>query len=509
MPRRALFPKVCIALGFPDAESLVRHALDEVEAGEEFLEFRLDYLADPLAGVRALGGFVREYPQCSVLATCRRHQNHGRFNGSIDDQIRVLEAAIDAGAFAVDVEIESAENAPSRLEPLRSRAALIVSYHSFTGTPLLEPVLRRMLKLPADCYKLVTTARKPSDIQRTLALGRANPKTPLVMLAMGELGFPTRVLSAAFGGQFTYAAPRTAAGTASGQVCSRQLRQLYRVDKLSRSARVYGVIADPVRHSISPAVHNRAFQSRRIDSVYLPLLVSPAHLKDFFGLAASLPVAGFSVTIPHKQKVMRYLDSVDRLAMRIGAVNTVWRRAGKWRGANTDVEGVVAPLKKRLTLSRSSVLVAGTGGAARGAAFALVDAGSKVSIAGRNPDRARALAKACGATWMTREQAATAHFDALVHCTPLGMYPHVDECFFRDRIPAGLVFDMVYNPLETQLLRRAREQGAEIVAGIQMFVEQAVRQFEIWTGDNAPRQVMERAALEALGSTAPIMEGSS
>ncbi len=503
-----MFPKVCIALGFSDAESLLRSARGEVAAGEEFLEFRLDYLPNPIGGVDALRGFLRDNPQCSVLATCRRHQNHGRFNGSIDEQIRVLEAAIDAGAYAVDVEIESAENAVARLEPLRSRAALIVSYHSFTGTPLLEPVLRRMLKLPADCYKLVTTARKPTDIQRTLALGRANPKTPIVMLAMGEIGFPTRVLSAAFGGQFTYAAPRTAEGTASGQVCSRQLRGLYRVDKLSRSARVYGVIADPVRHSISPAVHNRAFQSRRIDSVYLPLLVAPAHLKDFFGLAAALPVAGFSVTIPHKQKVLRYLDSVDRLAMRIGAVNTVWRRAGKWRGANTDVDGVLAPLRKRLTLARASVLVAGTGGAARGAAFALADAGSKVHIVGRNPDRARALAKSCGASWVTREQAGAQQFDALVHATPLGMFPHVDECFFRDRIPAGLVFDMVYNPLETELLKRARAQGAEVIAGIQMFVEQAVRQFEIWTGDNAPRQVMEKAALEALTSAAPIMEGS-
>jgi 3-dehydroquinate dehydratase/shikimate dehydrogenase len=218
-------------------------------------------------------------------------------------------------------------------------------------------------------------------------------------------------------------------------------------------------------------------------------------------------VAGFSVTIPHKQKVLRYLDIVDPLARRIGAVNTVWRKAGRWRGANTDVEGVLIPLKRLLPLAKSSILVVGNGGAARGAAFALADAGAKVTVTGRNPDRIRALARACGAEPLPREQAESAKFDALVHATPLGMFPNVDSCFFQGRIPADVVFDMVYNPLETALLRRARAQGRKVVPGLEMFLEQAARQFEIWTGDSAPRSVMERAALEALSQKSEhIME---
>jgi 3-dehydroquinate dehydratase / shikimate dehydrogenase len=143
--------------------------------------------------------------------------------------------------------------------------------------------------------------------------------------------------------------------------------------------------------------------------------------------------------------------------------------------------------------------VAGNGGAARSAAFALVDAGAKVTIAGRNPDRARALAKACDGTALLREQLKGAKFDAVVHATPLGMHPRVDECFFPDEIPAGLVFDMVYNPLETVLLRRAKEAKKEVIPGLEMFLEQATAQFEIWTGETAPRPAMEKAALEALG----------
>jgi 3-dehydroquinate dehydratase/shikimate dehydrogenase len=253
-----------------------------------------------------------------------------------------------------------------------------------------------------------------------------------------------------------------------------------------------------VRHSISPAVHNRAFQSKRIDAVYLPFLVHPPHLRDFLTLAEKLGISGFSVTIPHKQKIIRYLDIVDPLARRIGAVNTVWRKAGKWRGCNTDASGVTIPLGKKIRLGKSSVLLVGNGGAARGAAFALVDAGAKVTIVGRNPDRVRALAKVCGAEPLLRDQLDSRHFDAVVHATPIGMFPHVNECFFRDKIPADLVFDMVYNPLETVLVHRAREQSLEIVPGIQMFLEQAAAQFEIWTGETAPRPTMEKAAFEAL-----------
>jgi 3-dehydroquinate dehydratase/shikimate dehydrogenase len=498
MPPKKVLPRICIALGLPDVSKLLEQAQREAEAGETFLEFRLDYLDCPERGAEAIRDFLRLHPECMILATCRRHQNRGKFNGSIDDQLRVLDLAIRFGAQAVDVEIETAEAAADKLNIFRGHAQLVISYHNFEGTPQLDLVLARLSHIAADGYKVVTTARKPSDCGRVLSLAKTHPRVPLIVLAMGEMGFPTRVLSTAFGGRYTYAAPMTAEGTAAGQVCAKMLRHLYRVEKVSRSVKIYGVIADPVRHSISPAVHNRAFQARRMDAVYLPFLVSSSLLRDFFALAAKLPITGFSVTIPHKQKVLRYLDVVDPLARRIGAVNTVWRKAGKWRGANTDVTGVTAPLSRRMRLPKASVLIVGNGGAARGAACALADAGAKVSLVGRNPDRVRALAKICGAEPLLREQAESRRFDALVHATPLGMFPHVNECFFDGTIPADVVMDMVYNPIETLLIRRAREQGKTAVPGIDMFLEQAARQFEIWTGESAPRTLMEQAGIEAL-----------
>src|SRR3954452_6377934 len=384
MAQTRSFPSICIALGMPDVRTLLEHARREAGSGEQFLEFRLDFLDHPRKGVDAIATFLGEFPDCILIATCRRHQNHGKFNGSIEEQFAVLDAAVTNGAHAIDVEIETAEIAHDRLSQFRGRAQLIVSYHNFEAPPPMDTVVNRMLKVQADAYKVVTTARKPSDNVRVLAAAKALPKQKLIVLAMGEMGFPTRVLSPVFGGIYTYAAPMYSEGTAAGQVSSRFLRHLYRVEKLGKSAKIYGVIADPIRHSISPAVHNRAFQSKRVDAVYLPFLVAPACLRDFFSMAAKLPLAGFSVTIPHKQKIIRYLDIVDPLARRIGAVNTVWRKAGKWRGTNTDAAGVTGPLGRLLKIAKSNVLIVGNGGAARGAAFALVDAGAKVSIVGRN-----------------------------------------------------------------------------------------------------------------------------
>lgn len=498
MALRTPLPKICIALGFTDVAKLQDHARHEIEAGERFLEFRLDYLPRPEDGVAIIRNFASEYPDVSILATCRRHQNRGHFNGSVDEQIRVLESAVDAGARAVDVEVETAESIGVKLDNLRGRTCFVLSYHHYESTPALEPVFRRMQKTQADAYKIVTTARKPVDIAKLLALSKAHSRVRFILLAMGEIGFPTRLLSPSWGGLYTYAAPNMAEGTAAGQMCARLLRNLYRIEKFTKNGKIYGVVADPVRHSISPAVHNRAFQSKRMDAIYLPFLVHPPHLKDFFTMAEAIGLSGASVTIPHKQKVMRYLDHIEPLARRIGAVNTVWRKAGKWRGTNTDVEGVTVPLGKRVRLAKSSVLVVGNGGAARGAAFALADSGAKVSIVGRNPDRVRALAKVCGAEPLLKEQLGGRKFDAVVHATPLGMYPHVNECFFEDTIPGNLVFDMVYNPIETQLIQRARAQGAEVITGLEMFLEQAAHQFRIWTGDSAPRAAMEKAAVEAL-----------
>ncbi len=506
MVRLMQLPPICVALGCETASELERFARRSAEAGERFFEFRLDSLDDPESGIGVIRRTVRRFPRVIILATCRRISNGGEFAGGLDEQGRLLDQAITAGAALVDVEIESIEQTPELIGRFRAGARLVLSYHDFEKTPPLDRVVSRLTKFPADIYKVATTAQKPSDNLRILELPLRHQGTPLAVMAMGETGTPTRVLGPSRGSLFTFSFPdpiaagrgRATKPTAPGQMTTSLLRRRYRSAKLSTDTRVLGVVAYPAGHSMSPALHNRAFQSRRVDAVYLPFEVEPGRVGNFFRFVEALPVAGLSVTIPHKRSVMRYLNSLDPLAARIGAVNTIFRRKGKLRGTNTDAAGVTVPLGNRMPLKRASVLVVGNGGAARAAAFSLKHEGARVTLSGRNPGRVRKLAKACGAAALDREALAGTHFDALVHATPIGMHPHSDGCFFEDEIPADLVFDMVYNPLETVLLKRARAQGKTVIQGLEMFLEQAAAQFEIWTGETAPRAVMQRAVLQAI-----------
>ncbi|HYP09378.1 MAG TPA: shikimate dehydrogenase [Bryobacteraceae bacterium] len=498
MASRATFPKVCVALGLPNADALLAQARHEIEQGERFLEFRLDYLKERSAGPAIIRDVLKQHPDAVILATCRRKENRGHFDGLIEEQINVLTSAINAGARAVDLEIESAEVSLPALSVLRT-STFVVSYHNWENTPALDGVVKRLSKIEAAIYKLVTTAKKPSDWLRVLNCIKPAARAKWVLLSMGESGLPSRILAPAVGCCYTYAAPACVEGTAAGQLAARTLRHLYRVEKISRSARIYGVVADPVKHSISPAVHNRGFQAKRLDAVYVPFLVAPGQFRDFMKVCDELPVHGLSVTIPHKQRIMRYLDTIDPLARRIGAVNTAWKKAGKWRGTNTDIYGVTGPLARKLKLAKSTVLVAGNGGAARSAVFSLMDAGASVTITGRSMEKVKTLARLTGAEAVASDQLGSRYFDAFVNATPLGMHPKVDGCFFDGEIPADLVFDMVYNPAQTLLLKRAEEQGCDVIPGLDMFMEQAARQFEIFTGEQAPLAVMQRAAVEALG----------
>jgi 3-dehydroquinate dehydratase/shikimate dehydrogenase len=486
-------PRICVALGFPTIDELARAAEREHRDGNTFLELRLDYLSDPASGIDLIRRLRAQEPDFFLLATCRHTANSGGFKGSIEQQVAVLRDASAAGAQMLDLEIESAEPARKLLPDLRAKSSLVISYHNFESTPALNTAWKRLRKMQADAYKLVTTARKPTDNLRMSEFFRAKHDVPLVAFAMSDVGIPTRVLALAGGCLYTYAAPMEGSGTAPGQISARLMRGLYRAEKLSKQSRVYGVVADPVAHSKSPLIHNKAFHARRVDSVYVPFRVAAAQLGDWMKFAAGMPVAGFSVTLPHKQKIIRYLDAIEPLAKRIGAVNTVWRKAGKWRGTNTDVDGILKPLANHLRLAHANVLLAGYGGAARAAAFALKDAGAAVTITGRNLERGRVLAAAVDGRVLSIADASKQRFDVVLNSTSVGMHPNVEECLFPDEIPGRVVFDMVYNPHETELLARAKKQGCTVIHGCEMFLEQAAQQFEIWTGETAPRAVMREA----------------
>lgn len=490
-------PSICVALGANDPNSLKQLALAECQTGAKFVELRFDLLPRPESGLALIKTLLEQWPRLKILATCRRLEAQGGFAGSTAEQERILTKAASYGAQLLDVEIETAEPAPEVVDRLRQKARVIVSFHDFKKAPQPDKVLKRLQKIPADIYKMAVTGVKPSDSSRLLDLLQ-DGTPPLVLLAMGEAGAASRILSPGRGAAFTFAAPNTSAGTAPGQFSAAAMKGLYRTEKLTPSTRVFGVIASPVAHSMSPVLHNRALKRCGIDGVYLPFRVEPETLTDFFRFADELPVEGFSVTLPHKEAVIRRLAGVDKLAAQIGAVNTVFRKGKQWWGTNTDATGVTAPLERLMPLKKATALVVGTGGAARAAVFALKAKGARVSITGRRPEKVLSLAKATEVEGLAWEQALGRGFDILVQSTPIGMAPDVEGNLFPDTIPAEVVFDMVYNPLRTALLKSAAEQGKTVIPGLEMFLEQAAAQFELWAKQTAPRSVMRNAVLDVL-----------
>lgn len=487
--------KICAVIAAGDAGSLWRQ-LESAQRAAKTLEIRLDWLENDAEIERFLKRLRAKKPRAKLIATCRRRAGGGRYAGSIANQLRLLSEAIRAGCEWYDLEVETARKCPPELlHVMLGAGKQLRSAHSFTRMPAnLQQMEKQLLAARPDAIKIAAQCDSLADSLKLLRLARQ--RRNVVAVPMGEVALPARVLALREGSALAYAAIENA--TAPGQISVDQMKNLYRADKLTRKTRVYGVIGNPISHSLSPVMQNAGFQARKIDAVFLPFLVRD--LRDFLSAIGPLGVAGFSVTLPHKQTIMRHLSDCDPLAAAIGAVNTVLVRGrGKLYGYNTDYVGVLRALENRLALRGSSVLILGAGGAARAVSFALAQAGATVCICARRPAKANALARAAGGETIERSQVRREFFDAIVNATPVGMHPLAGKSPLEAReLNCRLVFDTIYRPRRTKLLQLAAERGIETVSGVEMFLAQGTAQWEIWTGERAPDKVMRKVVVEAL-----------
>lgn len=456
-------------------------------------ELRLDYIQSP-----DLPRLLEARP-CPVIVTCRPAREGGRWTGDEGRRLGLLAEADRLGADYVDLELDALPHYQRQ-----GGAKLIVSYHNYGETPAdLGAIARRIEATDADVVKLATLA--PSILDNLTAFDvLRNATKPTICVTMGEHGHISRVLGPKFGAFLVFASLGSGREAAPGQVPVDELLGLYRFRDIGPSTQVYGVIANPVAHSMSPAIHNAAFRETGYDGVYVPFRVDdPA---DFIPAMQALPVDGYSITIPHKEAVIPLLDGVQPLAAKIGAVNTIVRRDGALHGSNTDWSAAVAAIESGLPqgaeLSGKRVLLLGAGGASRAIAFGLAERGCRVTIANRTHERAVRLAGDVGCGVVPLTDVGDVPHDILVNGTSIGMHPNVDATPLDAALlcPGALVFDSVYNPLETRLLREARAAGCPTVDGLAMFVNQAVEQFELWTARPAPRDTMRRVVEERLRS---------
>ena len=500
---RLRIPRICVSLTGSEPAELIDNA-EAVLRDTSLIELRLDYLKAPLLAIPKLRRLMELRPDAIVIATCRRTDSGGNFRGSVQEELEVLRRATEAGCPAIDIALESAEAiSNAEWEELRSRAAVVLSVHDFKSTSHLDETFSRMRSFPADFYKLVSTATCLHDnVTMVRFLEQHCAEYPMVGMCMGEQGLVSRVLAIRAGAAFTFGAAEAGKETAPGQPTYRELRDFYRLEAVDSVTKVYGIAGDPVSHSMSPWVLNSAFRRENVNAVYVPLHAK--QLDDLLSTVRDLPMDGISVTMPYKQAVVEHLDNSDVLTQRTGACNTIVRsKDGRLFGFNTDVYGAVATLESRVPLQNARVLVLGAGGAARAAVFGLRAKGADVSILNRTPATAQALAKQAGAKTVKRSELPKLIFDVIFNATPVGMGADKHSPLDENELNASWVFDSVYNPIETRLIKLAQSKGLGTISGAEMFVNQAARQFEIWTGKPAPLDGMRQVLLRQLGAITP------
>ncbi|MGC9455321.1 MAG: type I 3-dehydroquinate dehydratase [Phycisphaerae bacterium] len=503
MPPKTLL--IC-SLCSEDVETMRRGIAGALGDGADGVELRLDALKTPPSN-EALRGLIDAAGGRTVIVTYRPRREGGQYDGDDETRLAVLARAAELGADYIDVEYD----VPSRNWP---EASVIVSRHDFRRVPEdLGRMAADMESSSASIKKIAFMGAGPEDALRALDLLRAGRK-PTVALSMGESGALSRIAAGKFGAFCSYASATAGTEAAPGQLTVRDLRQTYRWDAVGPETRLFGVIGCPVGHSMSPAIHNAAFDATGYDGLYVPLRIEPGR-ENFFRFMDALlsrpwtDWRGLSVTIPHKEHALAYVgaENCDELCARIGAVNTVTiDSGGVLRGDNTDYAAALDALCsamgiEREELSGRSIAVLGAGGASRALVAALAYYGADVTVHNRTLGRAERLAGEFGAAAKPLDAADGTDAEILINCTPIGMHSHEragESPLAKLPESVKVVFDTIYNPPETPLLTQARDAGCTCVSGLEMFVNQAVRQFEIWTGRQAPRDAMRDVVVRRL-----------
>ena len=471
-------------------------ALEQITAAEkvaDILELRLDLINS--FDLKVLFSAIT----IPVIVTNRSKLDGGQFKGGDEERVQALHDALEAGADYVDIEVSTPREYLQPFLEGHETSRIIISYHDFSHTPEdINPLYETMKDLPGGIIKIVTYARDLGDnLKMFQLLERAKKENKkMIGLCMGDLGEISRVLSPLYGGFLTFGSLETGKESAPGQMPAKSLKDVYRVNDAHEKFKVYGVIGNPVSKSMGYLVHNRAFREINSPNIYVSFLVENVEkffttFKDFF--------AGLSVTMPAKENIMPLLDKVDGIAQSIGAVNTVVQENEQWVGYNTDCSGAISALEAQTSLKDKNILILGSGGTAKAIGYGIKEKGGKLTVTyNRNKERGEALAKELGCELIHCRDAGTRPIDVLINCSPVGMNPNITETPFlaRDFKEGIVVFDSVYNPLETRLLREAKAAGCTVIPGSELFINQAARQFELWTGQTAPVDAMREVLME-------------
>ncbi|MFZ4082273.1 MAG: shikimate dehydrogenase [Pirellula sp.] len=489
---------LCVTVARTRHKHTIQEHLDVAAQGAKLVELRLDYIARSVELARVL----KNRPT-AVVVTCRRKEDGGRWEKSEEDRLMLLRQSIAMGVEYIDLEEDTAAKIPRYGKTKR-----IVSYHNFEGVPAnLEEIHARLAKLDADIVKIAVQAQSFEDSARVIELMR-NAKIPTIGIAMGDYGSMTRILGTRYGAPFTFCVFNLDRRVAPGQLSYHDMKNIYRVDSITDKTKIFGVVADPVAHSYSPMLHNSAFQANELDCRYLPFRVAANDIEPFVRWCQREGVGGLSVTIPHKQSVLPLLTQAEAAAQGIGACNTIVISGEDRIGYNTDYRAAMECIAYGLTklyeepnpFEGRSALLLGSGGVSRAIGWGLAQRRVRVAISSRNSESAERLARELGGRAVAWEERHSVQPSILVNCTPIGMFPEMDVTPFRKENldQRTLVFDTVYNPEQTLLIRQAKSIGCPVITGLSMFVRQAAYQYRLFTGKEPPIEAMTKALRRAI-----------
>jgi len=465
-----------------DAEKGIQAAQGLCDA----VELRVDFCASP---VDWLDTVIPSAP-LPLIVTDRSPEEGGSSPREASERIELLRRASRAGARYIDCEYRYIPE----LGDIPSSTQVIGSVHNFEETPE-DPgqIIAEIEKSRADIVKAAFYANDITDNFRLFSAIKDCTK-PVIGICMGEKGEISRIIGKKFGSILTFGLLDTEKETAPGQLTVNELRELYRYDSINENTSVFGVAGNPIHHSASPDIHNAAFRETGTDAVYVKFLVDD--ISTFIPCFRESGFSGLSVTIPHKVDVMDCIDDIDPVSRNAGAVNTVYLENGKLKGTNTDIKAAVKGLCSCAgDLAGKKVAVLGAGGAARGICFGLKEEHADILVVNRTLSRAEKLADAVGCAWCGYEDFTGEGFDILINTTSVGMVPDTDASPVQaDVIQEGMVvFDIIYNPPVTKLLRMAQEKSCTILNGNDMFIGQGEEQFRIWFDREPTEGIMRRA----------------
>ncbi len=480
-----------------EATTLLEKALEK----GELAEIRIDLIKD-----LDLSEINNKFDKKRIIVTNRKKDEGGLFEGSESERISPLIDALKIGFGFIDIEsssIDSLHNLISKRREYNSKTNIIISYHNFEETPQnLKEILLQMENQGHDIVKIVAYAKDISDNLRIkdLVSSRSSQNKKIISFLMGEKGEISRILCNSWGSYTSYAPLRGVGKTALGQIPIEDLNDVYRSGSINNTFDIYGLIGNPVKESIGYYVHNKLFSYYNMDAVYLNFLVDDL---DRFMSSFKGQFKGLCVTMPFKERIVPFLNKIDTMAQKIGAINTIKKNNEGLFGTNTDWMGAVYSIEKLTSINNKKVLILGAVGAGKAIAFGIANRQGEVIISNRDEKKALELSKNLGAETVLWEDRNDVEFDILVNATKIGMTPEENNCpmedsFFTKDLSGITVFDAVYSPLETRLLTRSREQGAKIANGLDMYIGQAMAQFELWTGIKPSSEKMEKFSKEAL-----------